>query len=172
MQPEIVLIPHPPDAVLEFARSRYFPDLQGKVEVFFGASKTLAWIRIDRDRDRAAICIHPLLNHQDTPREPISLICKHELLHLIIAPREIGGRLRAHPPEFFERERAITPERDRAWAWLWLTWGSHLRSRPRLERIDVLRGWGKRWCERKLSLAETLKLIGNGRSIPPIEDGW
>ena len=57
-----------------------------------------------------------------------------------IRPHEINGHRVAHPPEFFEREQQLSPEREEAKRWIFKTLGKRLRVRPRLERIDVLRG--------------------------------
>ncbi|MDE3097303.1 MAG: hypothetical protein KGK07_15045 [Chloroflexota bacterium] len=87
--------------------------------------------------------IHHVLNHPDTPLEVIEFICKHELLHFLIPPRAVGKKVRSHPPEFWLEEERIAPEGRLAWAWLWLNLGSCLKTRPKLERVEVTAGWRK-----------------------------
>ena len=99
---------------------------------------------------KSTIYVHSILNHPATPKAVISLICKHELLHLRIPPRIVKGHLRQHPPEFWEAEKSVAPEHDEAWDWIWRARGRWLRLRPRLERIDVLRGWKRVWDTRDL----------------------
>ena len=51
----------------------------------------------------------------------------------------------SHPPEFWEAEKAIAPERESAWTWIQGNFFNHLKHRPRLERIDVLPSWRRAW---------------------------
>ena len=98
---------------LEGIRSQHFPAIASAPNAYFVYHGPLActWI----DSEKSAIYIHAILNHQETPLYVISLICKHELLHHQIVPREINGLRQQHPPEFWEAEKAIAPERDQAW---------------------------------------------------------
>ena len=128
---------------LEGIRSQHFPAIASAPNAYFVYHGPLActWI----DSEKSAIYIHAILNHQETPLYVISLICKHELLHHQIVPREINGLRQQHPPEFWEAEKAIAPERDQAWGWIWETRWNWLKPRPRLERIDVRRNWREVW---------------------------
>ena len=124
-------------ALCEQLRQAHFPTLEEAPPVYFIQRSTLANITRDR-RQRWSICIHAILNSPDTPLYVFTNILKHELLHTQIRPSEIDGRLVAHPPEFFERERQIAPEIEEAKDWLFRELADRLRVRPRLERIDVL----------------------------------
>ena len=99
------------------------------------------------------------------------MIHKHELLHLVIPPREVEGTTRMHPPEFWEAEHTVCPERSIAWAWLWNNLGDCLKRRARLERIDVLRNWKKVWSVPKSSIEDVRCLVGKWEGTRE-EDGW
>jgi hypothetical protein len=75
----------------------------------------------------------------------VKFVCKHELLHLRIQPREVDGRWRQHPPEFWAAEQELAPERSEAWEWICRRLRSRLKIRPRRERIDVRRNWREVW---------------------------
>ena len=124
----------------------HFEDIKILPEVFFIDRGPLACIYLQTGRP--TIYVHSLLNHPATPKAVISLVCKHELLHVRIPPREVEGRLRQHPPEFWEAERSLAPEQNEAWEWVWRARGQWLRLRPRLERIDVRRNWKEVWDTR------------------------
>ena len=125
--------------VLDEVRRQHFAELHHDVEFRFVNRGTLGCICFADDTAR--IYAHQVLNHKDTPTEVISLICKHELLHLVIPSTTVRDREVQHPPEFWAREREIAPERKLAWAWIWTNLWSCLKHRPRLERIDVLPKW-------------------------------
>jgi hypothetical protein len=127
--------------------------------------------------NQAAANTHPetvtveLLNHTDTPIEVFQLIHKHELLHLVFPPREIKGTIRMYPPEFWEAERELCPERRIAWAWLWYNLSDCLKQRPRLEKIDVLGCWKKVWSSPKSSIEDVRGLHGKWEATEE-EGGW
>jgi len=75
------------------------------------------------------------------PECVFSLICKHELLHTQVRPREVAGQKRFHPPEFWDSERRLAPERTEAWRWLWENVGECLVVRPKVEGVYVKRNW-------------------------------
>jgi len=104
---------------------------------------------ICHDDVSATIYIHHILNSQDTPREVLDLVFKHELIHLEIPPAEIKGREVQHPPEFREREEAICTERELAWGWIYINLWQCLKVRPRLQRIDVAPCWKNYWWRSK-----------------------
>jgi hypothetical protein len=53
--------------------------------------------------------------------------------------------VRHHPPEFWEAEESTAPERVQAWEWLLRARRRWIRTRPRLERTDVLHNWREVW---------------------------
>ncbi len=128
--------------LLEHIRRDHFPGVTHALEFYFLRRGPLACIAIRPQH--ATVYVHEILNVTETPADVIAMICKHELLHLVIRPREVKRRMTSHPPEFLDREREIAPERDRVVDWLDLHVGTWLRSRPRLERVDVKHGWKAR----------------------------
>jgi hypothetical protein len=167
-RPCLSFLPFSPADVLAEARSAHFPDLTCRVGIHFVERGPLACVCHDEDAD---IYVHQILNHDQTPRDVISLICKHDLLHLRIPPAEKDGEVMQHTPEFWEAERAICPERTRAWAWIWTNLGTCLKRRPRLERIDVLPAWKRVWNQPRTDI-ETCLAIYRVADKEPEEGGW
>jgi len=155
--------------LLDEIRGRDFPQVQSIVDVCSVDRGSLACIC--QYSNEANIYIHQILNHPDTPIEVFQTIHKHELLHLIIPPREIGGKQRSHPPEFWEAERDLCPERVIAWAWIWENLSDCLKRRPHLERIDVLRCWKRIWSSPRLGIEEVEGYLRKWETIKE-EDGW
>ncbi len=122
--------------VCERIRLAHFPSLAETPRIRFVQRGTLANIR--RAPRGQLINLHAILNSPETPTHVFRWIMSHELLHLEIRPREIRGRMVAHPPEFFERELQLVPGRAAAKRWLFQTLGERLKVRPRLECIQVL----------------------------------
>ncbi len=60
--------------------------------------------------------VHPALDQRWVPKYFIAYILYHELLHDLVPPLRVAGRLVLHPPEFRLRERAFR-DFDRALAW-------------------------------------------------------
>lgn len=134
-------------ALLQAIVSRDFPDLETSVSVsFFKAvlSKTEALANVAVGDRTAKIRVHEILNRGDTPREIIEFILVHELLHIIIPPREIDGCSVHHPPEFWDAEMRLCPARIQIWDWLHRALFPSLKSDEKRERTLVLRGWHKR----------------------------
>jgi hypothetical protein len=133
-------------ALLQQVISRNFPNLETSVSVsFFKAvlslTEPLASVVV---RDRTAIIrVHEILNRNDTPRETIEFILVHEMLHIVIPPREIDGRTVHHPPEFWDAESGLYPTRFQIWDWLHRALFPWLKSDEKRERTLVLRGWNK-----------------------------
>jgi hypothetical protein len=48
-----------------------------------------------------------VLNHPQTPRSVVEFILCHEMLHLVLPPRDVSGHLKTHPPEFWEAENRV-----------------------------------------------------------------
>jgi len=142
--------PYKAAEVLEDVRKAQFADIAQRVTIHFVERWPLACIEIGPER--AFIYLHQLLNHPQTPRQVIAMVCVHELLHVKIQPREIKGRMKAHPPEFWEKERELFPDVGRVWPWIVKNFDGSLRTRPRLERIDVLPGWRRRWHAPRFSI--------------------
>src|SRR5690606_16360937 len=104
---------------LEEVRALYFPGIRSDVEVRMSAHGPLAYIEHDfMGPERHLVVFHPVLNHPGTPPDVMRFIAKHELTHLVRRPRIIDGWYETHPPEFWEHEVAIGPERFAVWHWL------------------------------------------------------
>ncbi|MGI8908246.1 MAG: hypothetical protein ACR2IE_17370 [Candidatus Sumerlaeaceae bacterium] len=147
-------------AMLAEIRREHFPELATEVDTWFVRQPTLACITTREGSPQATIYIHNILNHPDTPREVFSMILKHELLHLLIPPMEVDGKRVQHPEEFWEAEHRIAPERQDGWLWIRVTFWHYLRERPKLECIQVKRGWEARWSEPHMSVEEAKRLFG------------
>lgn len=141
-QPELSFLRFDPFFMLEQIRSE-FPELSGKykIELVLKRHALLACVR--QRKGEVLILVHSILNHEDTPREVIEVVLRHELLHLIIPPREVDGKHKSHPPEFWEAEDRVSPTRALAWNWLFGVLGLNLRRDQKREAVLVLRGWEK-----------------------------
>jgi len=132
------------DALLCAIIRRHFPTTRVPVFASFlhvspARSEGMASIWIT---DQCAdIRIHEILNRADTPHEVIEYILIHELLHTEIRPREIDGRLVMHPPEFWEAEARLYPQRQLVWAWFYFALSLWLRHDEKREAMIVKRGW-------------------------------
>jgi hypothetical protein len=114
--------------VLEEVRATFFPEIEQEVELRIAAETALASIRTHfMGRDRHLVVVHPALNHTGTPYEVVRFILKHELIHVVRRPRTVDGWYEPHPPEFWELEFEIAPERYAAWAWLHANLGRCMR---------------------------------------------
>ncbi len=136
---EIPMLQFSLDDCLSKVQRAFFPNLAEDVSVGFVEQPNLACIM--PQPLSAMIYLHLLLNCVHTPRQVVEFIFKHELLHLVIPPREIDGRMTSHPPEFWEAEHAICPEGKLVWCWLMLLFGSVLHRDEKQESTRVKRGW-------------------------------
>lgn len=131
--------------VMQEVRESTFPEISLQVDCFYVSYGHLVSMCPDDNTRTADVYLHQILNHPDTPIEVATMICKHELLHLEIPAREVDGKITQHPPEFWEKEKAISPECDMVWSWMWWNFGHYLHRMPRRECIKVLPGWRKEW---------------------------
>jgi hypothetical protein len=70
-----------------------------------------------------------------------------------------GERTIDHPPEFWEAEKAIAPERRLIWGWIREDLWDCLKERRDLERIDVRPRWRRTWNRSFRDLAEIRELL-------------
>lgn len=135
-------VPFDLHAVLETVRRERVPQAPAGIPVAFYEQETLACIHFLKGVP-TEIGLHAILNRTELPGMVLRFLFTHELLHTVIPPREIRGKLVSHPPEFFEAELRAVPvgEVADAWSWIWGNFFSHLKRRPRVQRIDVTRGW-------------------------------
>jgi hypothetical protein len=137
--PELSLLDFDPRRLLGDVRSG-FPALASRpIEVWLHRQPTLACL-VD---EGAAACIHlhSVLNHPQTPPRVMAFILRHELLHLLVPPRTVNGKWQAHPPEFWEAEKELCPDRVLAWRWITLVLGGCLRQDKRKECNFVKASW-------------------------------
>ena len=146
-------------------RQELFPEITHSIAIKFVDSGPLACIW--HDDSLAEICIHQLLNHYDTPREVLSMIVKHELLHLRIPPVVVQGREIQHHPEFVAAQASICPELDATWCWLSANFADCLIVRRQREGIDVRSKWKTAWGRRRLDLTESCELLGRAPAAVP-----
>jgi hypothetical protein len=130
--------------LLQQVVSRHFPDMEATVSASFmlaslSRTESLASVRVGGRT--AEIRIHEILNRSDTPREVIEFILSHEALHVRVPPREIDGRPVKHPPEFWEAETRLFPERSIVWAWLYAALWPRIKFDKKRESTMVKRGW-------------------------------
>ena len=170
-QPNLCFLPFAIDETLASIQASLFPEVSCPVGIFFVERGPLACVMLAEET--ADIYVHQVLNHGETPPEVISLICKHELLHLRIPPTEHDGVVVQHPSCFWEAERALCPERTAAWAWIWENLWDCLILRRKQERIDVRRRWKEVWGRPKVTIAECRESRSRGdRETSLEESGW
>jgi hypothetical protein len=106
--------------MIEEVRAAHFPELdEDQVEVRFAADGPLAYVeRSFMGWGKHLVVFHPVLNHPHTPSEVLRFIGKHELTHLVCPPRAYGRWYEPHPPEFWEHEAEVGPERYAVWQWI------------------------------------------------------
>jgi hypothetical protein len=158
-QPMPSELPFSLSEVLEEVRAAYFPDIPEAVEARFRADGPLAYISNGfMGRDRHMVVFHPVLNHPQTPAEVVRFICKHELTHIARPPRAVHGAWAMHPPEFWEHEATIGPERFAAWAWI----HENLRrcSRYTSNGFTIHRGWHRLTHRSRTPYTPTLPFNG------------
>jgi hypothetical protein len=169
-QPNLWFTSFPIADLLHEVRMAYFPHLNRQIDYYAVNRGPLACITILEHR--ATIFFHQILNHGDTPADVVRFICKHELLHLQISTAEVNGRKTAHPPEFWEAEKRIAPERGLAWNWIWVNLGLCIKRRPKLERIDVLPNWRLAWALPKANLGDCVEMCRRSPVAENEEAGW
>lgn len=161
-QPNLPLVPFSVSELINVTR-QLIPDVRHHVQLKFVSYGPLACVV--HDEADATIFVHQLLNHPDTPREVMTMVIKHELLHLCF-PSPVDGHGTDHPPEYREAEKAITPELDSAWLWIYGNYAECVKRRPELEKIDVLPGWRRIWSRPRISLIECHTLAQSRQDHP------
>ena len=155
--PEIPFVPYSIYELVSSVKNQFFSNINHNVSISFFEQKTLACI--EYNSTSAIIKMHSILNHKGTPKEVILFIIKHELLHLLIPPREIKKRLVYHPPEFFEHGRSIFPEYSLIWNWLYFHFPFCLIVHKRKEQTIVTREWKDIMYDKRLGFKEIMDII-------------
>lgn len=99
---------------------------------------------VQTDLKVPSIELHPLFNVVWLPKEVMEHVLIHEHIHLLIPPREVKpGKMKSHPPEFWEVEHGISPLSGAVWTWMYMEWPGLLTRDEKAEGIRVNRGWKK-----------------------------
>lgn len=152
------MVPFDVDQILRGLLAGEFKDLAVRPIWQFAEEDTLAFIRADYPTG-PLIVMHSTLNNPGTPYEVIKFIFKHELLHLRIRPREIDGKLVAHPPEFFEMERKIAPEVSDCWVWMIINFYPALKRDEKREQTTISRRIAKQYRTHRFCTLEHARCI-------------
>src|SRR5947199_378138 len=99
-RPNLCFLPFSPSELLSTIHDELFPDVRYRIRHCFVDRGPLACITATNDG--YAIYTHQLLNHPDTPRELMSMIVKHELLHLRVPSVLQDGVWESHPLQFWQ----------------------------------------------------------------------
>jgi hypothetical protein len=138
-------------------RQELFPTVSVSPEVIFVNGPFLGCISYGLSTPDSLICLHEILNNADVPDRVFQHILIHELIHLFVAPREIAGKITSHPPEFWQFERDLSPERQWIWEWLWEHFHSCLIIDRKNECLKVKRDWRKRTELQSRSLEDIIR---------------
>lgn len=139
--PEISFLSFDALALLASIQREMGLDAVGPITFSLQTMKTLACIYCQPGRFGGDICFHSLFNRPDVPQPVIEHVLRHELLHLMIPPREIDGKLIIHPPEFREAEEVLIPWKSASWAWMHLSFWSVIKPDIPNECVWVKKSW-------------------------------
>lgn len=155
--------------ILHSYTSQMLPDLAEPIEVYSVNRGPLACIQTSGFT--STIFSHQILNHSETPIEVFHLVCVHLLLHLLIPARLINGKLTNYPPEYWEAEKRVYPQRRDAWDWIWVNLSDCIKRNPRKESIEVLARWKKTWSIPKMNIPQ-IRELNKTVSDTPEMSGW
>mgnify|MGYP001302722500 FL=1 len=135
-----------------------FPKTESKrIYVYVQSQPALASVRYN---DQSAdIHVHSVLNHPHTPKEVMMFIFRHELLHLEIPSRVVEGKSTSHPPEFWDAERSLCPERTIAWIWLKLVLFACLKVDRKREGTYVKSNWKRLMSIDRPTLEQVAEMV-------------
>lgn len=138
LQPQLPVCGEAINALVSQILAAYFPEKTMAPSIYFGRTPTLAHIEESAGEQRTTIWMHHGLNDAATPDYVFAHVLKHELLHTRIRPREVHGKLIAHPPEFWEEENRIAAaDKGRAWEWIHRNFAGALKGDSEFECIWV-----------------------------------
>lgn len=155
-QPYLPVLGYDPYEVLSSILSQ-FSCLKTEVSpsINFLYQKTLANIVFqDKQISPISINIHQVLNWPTLPKLVMEYILYHELLHLVVPPREINGKIKSHPPEFIKIQRCSFPDADIAYAYITSILFSIIKRDNKNEQIKVLPRWRDCTAERFIAVEE------------------
>lgn len=139
--PEISFLSFDVLALLARLQTEMELDEVGPVTFSLKTMESLACIYLQPGKPGADIFFHSLFNRPDVPQPVIEHVLRHELLHLKIPPREIDGKLVAHPPEFWEAERALVPWKSASWGWMVLAFWEVVKRDGQKDGFLVKKSW-------------------------------
>ena len=116
IQAELSCVPFDVEGLLTQVHAKCFSHTV-RPDICFAATKYLAYITLSMRASRPLIVINSVFNHSDIPLEVVQTLMKHELIHLVVPARQIDAKRVSHPPEFWELERVVCPEKVRMWAY-------------------------------------------------------
>ncbi len=161
--PEICLLDFDLNKLLYQVKERYPVLAERKVGIWIVTHPTL--VCIINQEPKAAIKLHSVFNHPQTPSEVIAFVIAHELLHLLIPPREVDGVLMIHPPEYRDAERQIPHARE-AWGWITIVLDACLKHDARHECIWVKPSWKKLMDQERLTMDRFMERFGCHIPVP------
>jgi len=153
------------DCVLERSKMRLPLTLDWQVKWWIVDQQTLA--SIERS-PRPHILLHSILNHHQTPELVMDFILTHELLHLIIPPREINGIMKSHPPEYRNAELQVFPEAELAWSWLIVSLQPCWKPDAKREVTIVKKSWRRFVLPERPSIEQVGRFLGRSKYLPVI----
>ena len=118
-----------------------FPQTRPCIAVSFCINDTLACIL--PNEKCSTLLIHVILNDEQTPRQVMSHIITHEMIHLLIPQEEIEGRVVHHTEAFQQKEKEIVPELSQSWSWIMTNFYGCIRRDKKKEATFVKANWRK-----------------------------
>jgi hypothetical protein len=168
MAPEFSFLSFNPLHLLNCMRFDFPKTGSKRIYVYLQSQSTLASVQ---DNDQSAVIqVHSVLNHPHTPKEVMMFIFRHELLHLEILPRVIEGKSTSHPPEFWDAERALCPERTIAWIWLKLVLSACLKLDRKRECTYVKSNWKRLMSTDRPTLEQVAEMVSLGNTTEKEEE--
>ncbi len=123
-----------------------FPFVKLPVRIFFCKTNSLACV--PKGENTAEIFIHLPLNDKSTPRQVLYHTLAHEIIHLILPPRNLNGKDVVHHNAFWWYENHMVPHNRLSWAWICYNFSGCLRSDKKAECTFVKRNW-RQYMERE-----------------------
>ena len=109
--------------------------------IYFLIQKPLACIQIFDEERKPEICIHQVLNQESFPVEVFEYILLHELIHLLVVPRDVEGKHKSHPPEFWDVQKLVCPNNGFFYHYLKGTLLGVLKEDRKREGVSVGAKW-------------------------------
>ena len=167
--PELSLLGFNLRQLLENVQSGFPALISRPLEVWIQTQPTLACVV--EDSPSACIRLHSVLNHPQTPERVVAFILEHELLHLIVPPREVNSERKLHPPEFWEAEKRVSQDRGLAWGWITLVLGDCLRRDKRAECTFVKANWKRLMNSERPTMERIGSIMESSTAAARVQEG-